>query len=568
MCIFLVAIGLLLSWVNPSHFPPWVSWHSEVLTFASLLLGAGCLLVNRRRQRSRTIQLPFAAWPLILLVFVVAVQTQLGLIAFGGDAFVFISYFMLAITSSAIGFYCGGQSISDGLEGRSQDWRLSQFAGLVLLGGVFSAIVSSAQTLDVWDSANWIARMPGLRRPGGNLGQPNQLATLLIFSIASLLYLLESGRLSVIAALPIAALLLTGLSITESRSGALSLLLLAVWWAAKRRSLGFTLTKRTVVLWLVFFACCFWFWPTCFNFIQDGGWTDSVGAHVNTSAGTRLMVWPQLWEAVLQHPWFGWGLGGVSTAHNAVLHAYSVSESFTYAHNVVLDLAIGVGLPLTLVLLAASAAWLWRRIGAVNEIVSWYCLALALPFGVHSMLEFPFAYAYLLVPVLFLFGVLEARQTPARAIHIPWAAATVGWALVTAAMAWSVVEYVAIEEDFRVVRFESMRIGHTPSEYERPHTYILTQLDALLEGARIVPAPAMSTERIELARKVALRFPWAATQNRYALSLALNGKPYEAIRQLKVMRAMHGEKAYEGIKANWKDLAENKYPQLGALVLP
>ena len=113
-----------------------------------------------------------------------------------------------------------------------------------------------------------------------------------------------------------------------------------------------------------------------------------------------------------------------------------------------------------------------------------------------------------------------------------------------------------------------MRIGHTPGDYERPRIYLLTQLDALLEAARIVPTPGMTPDRIELARKAAMRFPWTATQNRYALSLALNGNPEEAIRQLKVMRAMHGEKPYQSIKANWKDLAESKYPQLGQLTLP
>ena len=90
------------------------------------------------------------------------------------------------------------------------------------------------------------------------------------------------------------------------------------------------------------------FWPGILNFILIGGLDDSAATQVNLHAGTRLLVWPQLWEAVLQRPWFGWGLREVSEAHNAVLHAHAQSEPFTYAHNVVLDLAVGMGLPLTL----------------------------------------------------------------------------------------------------------------------------------------------------------------------------------------------------------------------------
>ena len=133
-------------------------------------------------------------------------------------------------------------------------------------------------------------------------------------------------------------------------------------------------------------------------------------------------------------------------------------------------------------------------------------------------------------------------------------------------MTLSVIEYMKIEEDFRIARFEALRIGKTPADYQRPQVHLLTQLDALLEGSRVVPSPGMSLERIELSRKVAMRFPWTAVQNRYALSLALNGHRAEAIRQLKVMRAMHGEKMFEGIVSNWNELGDSKYPELKEVV--
>jgi hypothetical protein len=48
----------------------------------------------------------------------------------------------------------------------------------------------------------------------------------------------------------------------------------------------------------------------------------------------------------------------------------------------------------------------------------------------------------------------------------------------------------------------------------------------------------------------------------------LNGNPTEALRQLRVMRAMHGEKHYAALKASWDELANTKYPQLRQLKLP
>lgn len=52
------------------------------------------------------------------------------------------------------------------------------------------------------------------------------------------------------------------------------------------------------------------------------------------------------------------------------------------------------------------------------------------------------------------------------------------------------------------------------------------------------------------------------------LSQAVNGNPDEAMRQLLVLRALHGEAAYAQVKAGWTVLAHEKYPQLQALRLP
>jgi hypothetical protein len=407
--------------------------------------------------------------------------------------------------------------------------------------------------------------MPGLRRPGSNLGQPNQLATLLLMGLASLMFLYESKKLGALTSALLALTLLTGVAATESRTGVLSLTLLALWWFAKRKSLHFRLSPWVVACGGAAFLSLFWYWPSLMDAVQQ---TNGLGAQVNTSVGTRWLVWPQLIEAVLQRPWWGWGLGQVSTAHNAVVSAYPVSEPFTYAHNIVLDLAIGIGLPLTALIVLVTSVWLWRRVRAARQLTPWYCLALILPVAVHSMLEFPFAYAYFLAPVMFAVGALEGAVGAKLAFRLGVKPALALLLVTTGVMAWSVVEYMAIEEDFRIVRFEALRIGATPASYQRPHVVLLTQLDALLHGGRIVPEPGMSAEEVELARKVALRFPWPATQNRYAQSLALNGNPDEAIRQLLVMRALHGEKSYAQIKEGWTLLAHEKYPQLQTLRLP
>jgi O-antigen ligase len=555
MTKYVAMICLGASWLAPLHFLPWVSWHSEVLAFSAvLLLTWEGVFGAANKDIAAVISFPVITVPLISLVLVVWLQAANGLITFWGDALVLTLYLLGCVACMVLGRACSGEQRT-----------YTVLACTVLLGAFFSVIVAFAQAFDLWEGAAWISRMPQWRRPGGNLGQPNQLATLLLMGLASLLFLYESKKLGALSSMLFAFTLLTGVAATESRTGVVSLLILTLWWFTKRKSLDFRLSPWVASVAGVGFLCLFRAWPWLMDAVLQ---TTGASSEVNTSIGTRWLVWPQLIEAILQRPWWGWGLGQVSTAHNAVAHAYASSEPFTYAHNIVLDLAIGIGLPLTALIVLVTSVWLWRRVRAARQLAPWYCLALILPVAVHSMLEFPFAYAYFLMPAMFAVGALEGimKAKPAFRLGVKTAAAMLLAA--TGLMAWSVVEYVAIEEDFRIVRFEALRIGATPASYQRPHVILLTQLDALLHGGRIVPKPGMSAEEVELARKVALRFPWPATQNRYAQSLALNGNPDEAIRQLLVMRALHGEKSYAQIKEGWTLLAHEKYPQLQTLRLP
>ena len=563
MASFVSAIFLGLSWITPNHFPPWVSWLNEAWAFVAVMWAMGAALISKD-ERQRLVSFPRSAWPLLLLAIVVVLQGAIGRILFLGDVAILLFYLILCMFALSIGYKLGGPQVSPSGQAAGQS-LIPQFAMLVLVGGFFSAVIALVQVLDVWETVSWIHRMPGPHRPGANLGQTNQLATFVLFSLASAAYLFELKRLSVVTALLVVAFLLVGLAVTESRTGALSLLLMAAWWTVRHRRLGFLLSSRGVVLWLVFFACCFWLWPIVLDYILISGSTVST---VNLQAGTRLLVWPQLWQAILLRPWFGWGLLKVPEALNAVLHLYPHSDNFTYAHSAFLDLAVGIGLPLTALLVLVTCVWLWRRARDTRDITSWYCLAFALPFGVHSMLEFPFAYAYLLAPVMFLLGVLERNLAQHHVVSVRWGSMAVAWTLTSAAMIWSVSEYLAIEEDFRVARFEILKVGQTANNYQRPNILLLTQMDAFLEGIRLSPTATMAPKRLELARVVAMHFPGPATQNRYAMSLALNGDSEEALRQLLVMRAMYGEKTYEDIKLRWVMSSEGKFPQLRLLKLP
>ena len=562
------AVFLFLSWLSPFHFVPWVSWHSEALLFfATFFFPLTIIFPLVVKDNSRLISVPVLILPFIALTVLAVGQVATGRITFGGDALVILLYIALCIVCLT-----SGHSSVLNTKGANEtgviknSFVLNLIAASVLLGGIVSAIVEFAQVFEIWEQSSWINRMPQLRRPGGNLGQPNQLATLFSMGIASLLFLYESGKLKAASGLLIYIVLCTALAMTESRTGVLSLILLTGWYLSRSRQARFKIPHWGVVGACVTALTFFWIWPSIFNFILQTTGVDN--AVVNVNPGYRLIVWPQLLEAVAQRPWLGWGLNQVPKAHNAVASSYLLSEPYSYSHNILIDLALGLGLPLALLLVLVTGVWLWRRVRRATQLLPWYCVAVVLPVAVHSMFEFPFTYAYFLVPVMLVLGVLEGLSGGKSALKIGIRPAAAFLLAISAVAAWSVVEYVEIEEDFRVARFEALRVGQTPLNYERPRIVLLTQLDALLEGARIIPRPGMSLGELDLAKNVALRYPWVATQNRYALSLALNGSLDEALRQLRVMRALHGEKEFTKIRENWRALGREKYPELRVLGLP
>ena len=562
------ALLLIMSWLLPVHFLPWVSWHNEMLSFSFALLLAWCGLLRMvKKDQSSNISAPLIVVPWLALGLIAAIQGATGVITFWGDVVVFELYAALCVVCLALGFAVTRHAPAG--SGRCSQSNLNPAVTLLAftltLGAFASAVVAFAQVFELWEHSAWINQMPRLRRPGANMGQPNHLATLLLMGIASLLLLYETGKLKALPSALIFLMLCAALAATESRTGVLGFLLLAGWWFVKNKQVGFKVAPLVIALAGIGFLVFFWTWPSLFSFIQQS--SDS-SAEVDLKAGARLVVWPQLMAAVAQRPWWGWGLGGVSKAHNAVAHAYVVSDPFSYSHNILLDLALGLGVPVTAMLVLITGVWLLRRIRAANQLLPWYCLAVTLPVAVHSMLEFPFAYAYFLVPVMFALGALEGMVGNQFAMNVGVRPAAAFLLLVSSVATWSVVEYVAIEEDFRVARFEALRMGQTPIGYQRPNIVVLTQLGALLDGARNSPKPGMTVDELVLSKNVALRYPWTATQNRYALALALNGNPVEAVRQLGVIRAMYGEKTYEKIKADWKNLAQDQHPQLRDLKLP
>lgn len=561
-----VFLLFLAGWLGTSHFLPWVSWHSEVPFFMVTFLVAWFAIWKRTRSdRISGIALPAPAFPLLILLIVALIQGGTGVTPFLGDVFVFSLYLILCLVCLALG-YGVHPDVAAGTRS-PRGWKTSPVTLLAVIfvtAGLASVFVALAQTLQVWETSPWILRQSSVRRPGGNLGQPNHLATLLVMAIASMAYLFLSRRMSVVLATLLLFVFCGGLALSESRTGAIAFLLLLGWWVWKQPQVSPSWSRWYALGIAGIFVSLFLSWPLLFGALS--GSSESAFRLGSSAGNARAEVWPQLFEAALQRPWFGWGILQTAEAHNSVAHMYSKGEPFSYSHNLVLDLVLWAGFPLAGTLVLLGAFWLWHRARMIQSIVPWYGLAVALPLGVHSMLEFPFAYAYFLVPVMFLVGVMERSLERRSGLRIGFKPAVLLLFLATAASVWSMIEYLSAEDEFRVMRFEMLRIGQTPADHQSPKILLHTQLGALIESTKIEPRPNMPATELDVLKKVALRYPWSATRYRYSLSLALNQQPEEATRQMHIIRVQEGEKFYSRLnqQINAKT-AEFGLPALGKL---
>lgn len=550
----LVTLSLSLGLLMPLHVLPWVSWSNEWPVFASIGGVAVALLFRRTAVALSVVEL-FAA----CIGLIVVVQGVTGVIPFAGDAIV-------------VGLYVWSFAIAV-LAGRTvRDLRSAMvvLAITVCVVATISVFIALLQAFGVWTEWEWVNRMPLHRRPGANIGQPNLLTTLIVWGLLGLDYLYRIDQRSkeprnmLVGSAAILFLLLFGAALTESRTGLITISTLYFVWIGMNWSYWSPLQRMLAGGPLVFYWLSVWLVPKLLHiFWQEGG--GAASASFNLKAGTRLTVWPQLWDAVLLKPWAGWGLTNVSEAHNAVLDRYTQSEPFSYAHNIVLDLAIGMGLPLTACVVVVVAVWLFARVRVATALHARFCLAMLFALVVHSMLEFPFSYAFFLFPAGFLVGVMERESPNKYSLDIPrvlLVALNLVALFLLVGVAW---EYHEAEEDFRVARFQALRVGQTPDDYAAPKLHLLSQLDAMLVATRTTPRPGMPKSEIELLRKAAMRFPWTAIQGRYALTLALNGNVPEARRQLLVIRALYGEEMLRTFQAQWREKSLRQYPQLGGV---
>ncbi|WCM93048.1 Wzy polymerase domain-containing protein [Acidovorax sp. NCPPB 2350] len=554
----LVALVYALCWLLPNHHEPWTDFYSDAWA-ACVLWGFGAVMLWRIKKAQ------WVAWhvlPLLVLACCVLVWVQYaaGLVEAWGVAW----------TSS---LYLMGLALTLLMGAALERWRPAQCADFLFMAALAGALGSLLIQFQQWlhidpGSAFWLFIPAPPDRFHANLGQPNQLASLLCLGVLACAWFHQRGRLAGGVAWMLAVLLAVGLALAESRTTWLVVLLSLIMLALFRKRLAIT---RGVMFGAFTWAGMFATFLVALPYVNIWlGWATRLRPVRSISnLELRLDVWAHLWEAVLSRPWFGFGWMQTSFAQFTP-NPYDMVTAGTHrhAHNLLMDLLVFVGIPLGLVLCAALVMWAIRALRCIKQPGHLWMLLFVAALGVHAMLEYPLYYAYFLLPCGLMVGALNEalRFRPVGQTGRLPVAGLMGLAGV--GLVIMIHDYVRIEEDFFSLRFERQQLA-APSERLAPEVVSLTQLQDQMWLIRVDPGKAHSEPDIDRALRTTKLLPSTVTIYKLAAMYAVAGMQKQAEYWVVVMTRLNqpSKNLVDELHRQWNEQAE-VYPEMAKVAWP
>jgi len=437
------------------------------------------------------------------------------------------------------------------------------FTGLLI-----AALVSTAFALCQWLNIDalgiLLAPELGDNRAIANVGQPNNLATLLVWGLVAVWWKQYRGMLGGLTVTIVAAFLLVGIVLTGSRAGDLQVVLLGIAAISGRRLLN---TREHHLGWsllALWFVTCILALAPVTRFLS-GAETRPLLDGASPQERTVLLALDV--AAIAQRPWFGWGWHQNVTAHVALSREFPMHVTVGNAHNLLLDLLIWNGIPLGLLLFAGLCVWGWRSARRIKDGESALLLIATATFAVHAMLELPYVFAYFLIPLAIVLGTLGARVSPSPLFELPRAVIALGVLAFAVFIGLAFNEYGRIVANSTAARMVDARIAGAKPPVD-PDAFVLKSLASRLQQLQTHPAPGMTSAALNEMRSAVTRYPSTPGLFRYAQSAALNDQPDNAAWALQVLCSLHVAGDCTAAKDSWQQLINEGETPLAKVRFP
>lgn len=516
----IAAILISLAWLMPIHYRPWVTYSGELYAFFTLFAIAAICLKEKLR-------IPIVSLPLLLLAGVPIIHLLTGQVFFFSTAMmgsIFVFSFWLA---SVLGYH-----LSTGNHNREETF--TNLSYVFLASGTVTGIIALCQWANLDATLPGMVNISGTQRPYANFAQPNNMATFLLMSLMSCLYLYEKKKIQTRWLFSCAAIIVMGVALSQSRTAWVAAIAIMLYLALYQYKGIIRLKWYYSTAWFIFFISCIVAFPLLSQLatqVMDAQVVQSRDV-VSRATGdmSRLAIWQQMLAAIQAQPWFGYGWYQTSVAFVSITDTVQGPVWIRSAHNFIIDFLIWNGVVIGVPFLAYFGYLSYQMQRWVKTPESVIGILMIGTFVTHAMFEFPQHYAYFLLPVGFIIGtVLAQRSGVAKQLIMP------AW-LMKLIFITGVILIAVIYRDYDTAvpkLGQSIRYEQQPEKItNKKPIFLLTEFNHRIDWIRVDPYTKMSQDEIHQHEKLVVSYPTKYNLLKYIRLLAYNGYIKEAHQQL------------------------------------
>ncbi|WP_171258503.1 O-antigen ligase family protein [Acinetobacter boissieri] len=411
---------------------------------------------------------------------------------------------------------------------------MSALCTVFLIASLCSSLLAIFQWLGLFKGQPWIMDFTG-NRPYANIGQFNQLSTLLSLGLLSGLYFFERAILKRNIFIISSCLFLFAMALSQSRTGWLIILFSFIFIVIWQNKMDLKSSYKDFIFLTIFYIVSILVLPILNHLLApyfDLAPISSASERIS-SGYLRLDIWNQMIHAVMKQPVWGYGWNQTSVAQAQVIDVYKGYEWASSAHNLFLDLLVWCGLPLGL-LIIFYILWIYKRLfNCIINLETFIIFLMVSALGIHSMLEFPLYYLYFLLPLGLLIGISFS--------YMPNANYTINRWFLPVIVILSFCSGYYVFKEYNLV-WDNTLAGKTAEmndhygEVDLPYTlFLFDQYDARAQWIGLNVHQKMTASDWVNAKKMAELYIMPYDLIKYAQVLAVNGQEQEAKRQLAIL---------------------------------
>jgi hypothetical protein len=283
-----------------------------------------------------------------------------------------------------------------------------------------------------------------------------------------------------------------------------------------------------------------------------GSRINSLTERAGGGYAARWVLFQEAWAISIAHPWFGAGWYEFGPQQVFIAADFPVTVYARHCHNLLLNFAAELGWPVTILAIGSFVIWIRAilRKGITTQIAMlvFFVAAIAL----HSMVEFPLWYGYVLFPLSLLIGMAHQEQLDCVNCLLRRRSITVLLVAGVFLLVFLAVDYRRVAAGFTAMEFDAMGVVVDKSVLKKPSFTVLSPMYGYFEFLNQPVQSGMSQPKIAEMEQITKRFGGTLMLTRLSQIYALNGRPRDAIKAMKTIQRLHPND-YPEVYSMWRN---------------